>query len=549
MTNLYQLGVGSGAAGWGNRVSITNGGRLFIANTANYNGISVGGGGHNNQFWVGGGDVPSLVSNITYYGFTIGGQGGSTAPGTNNIVTLGANAQVWSLVQFYGASNALNINAGATWTGVGSTLLGGTGNVITVDGGLMNVVSGSLTDGGGGTPKGCRIVVKNGGRVLWSGSSGLSFAGAAGDSNNTISVTSGGLWSRPSGNQDFTLGAAGGLNNHMVVNGGTATNVGRYFYVQGASSGVTVTNGLFYNSAGSGTVIGNGSGTNDFLAVRNGGSVYFNGATLTVGSGTGTGNVVSVQAGGLLDVGALVVAAGAGNLIANDGGVYQFSAATPTITTNNGPGCITLNNGVISLRNVTAANVTNNWRGALAGIAFGGVNAFRLNNSTNGVAAPQNYWFDSGAGYGPTNYAGLEMISGGTAYTNGWVAIGTNGWVTFSNTTAVLWGAVTNYGAMRIFNSTVTFMRGLTLAEGASILCASNNGAITVYGTLVLPGSATVTVPELDRYATLTLFQATNVVGSVSGWSVSPGTHRPILAAPGVVSLVPSLPGTVLVVQ
>ncbi len=547
MTNIYQIAVGNGAASTGNRMSVTNGGRFFLSNTANYNGISVGGGGNNQSFWVGGGSVPSVVSNITYYGFTIGGQGGANAPGTNNVVTLGANAQVWSMVQFYGTNNALNINSGATWNGAGNNLLGGLSNSITVDGGLMNNVSGGLQDGGGGVPKWCTISVKNGGQLLWPNAA-ISFANTAGDSNNTILISSGGLWSRPSGNADFTLGAAGGLNNQMVINGGTVTNVGRFFYVQGAASGVTVTNGTFYNSSSSGTVIGNGSGSNDFLTIQGGGTVNLNGGALTVGNGIGTGNVASVQAGGLLDAGTLVVAAGAGNLITNSGGVYQFTTATPTITPSSA-GQIALNNGTISFRAVTAANVKGNWSAALSNITFSGANAFRLNNSTNNNAASQSYWFDTDRGN--TNYAGLEMFNGGTAYTNGSVTIGTNGWLTFSNTQATMWGPVTNYGVMSVFDSTVTFMSNLVLAEGSTLLWSTNNttNAITVLGPLTLPSSLTVVVPsEPAKGTSPVLINAPGgISGSPNGWMVLPASYR-VVKEGAALSLIRKSTGTLILV-
>lgn len=241
-----------------------------------------------------------------------------------------------------------------------------------------------------------------------------------------------------------------------------------------------------------------------------------------------------VLAGGTLEAGTLFVGTGTGNLITNDGGVYQFTTATPTITPN-GAGRITLNNGVIAFHSVSGVNVSNNWAGSdLTNVAFSGANAFRLNNSTNSLAAgqPQTYTFNATAN--PANYAGLELVNGGTAYANGSVTIGTptstNGWLTFSNPTATMSGNVTNYGTLRIFDSTVMFKSNLVLGANSALLWTSNSvgNAVTVNGILTLPASASLTfggtVPAGS--SGVTLLQSSNTIsGSAAGWSVSPSGY------------------------
>jgi len=226
----------------------------------------------------------------------------------------------------------------------------------------------------------------------------------------------------------------------------------------------------------------------------------------------------------------------------------------PTITPN-GFGNIALNNGVISFRNLTGVNVTNNIAGSsLTNISFTGANAFRLNNSTNNTAAaqPQTYTFNTTGN--PTNYAGLEMVNGGTAYTNGSVTIGsptsTNGWLTFSNTTAIMWGPVTNYGTMSVFNSTVTFKQNLTLGEYCTLNLTTNT--VAVNGALTLPTNATLTVSSaLGSNVVMALFQSSNqIVGSTAKWNVSPGTYRVGLSVDKLrLMLRPAVSGFVFIVE
>jgi hypothetical protein len=164
--------------------------------------------------------------------------------------------------------------------------------------------------------------------------------------------------------------------------------------------------------------------------------------------------------------------------------------------------------------------------------------------------------FDTGPA---TNYAGLEMINGGTSYTNGSVTVGsptsTNGWLTFSNTTAIMWGAVTNYGTMRIVDSTVTFKTNLVLGESCTLLWASNSvgNTVSVNGILTLPALLNLTVtgaiPGLNDG--ITLFQSSNtIVGAATGWTIFPAGLRVARSTDGrSLVLRPRLTGFIFKVQ
>jgi len=362
-----------------------------------------------------------------------------------------------------------------------------TNNQYIIDGGAVGstVVNGTITIGNGGN--GNSMTIAN--ATLASGA--LTIGSSA--SNNSVVVYSTATWGL--GNQNITVGNGGATGNVLSVLGGSITNVG----------------------------------------------------ILTAGNGTGAGsNTVTVN-GGMLDVNGLVCGSG-GNIITNTGGIYQFTSGTPTITPN-GFGNIALDNGIIAFRNVTNANVKANWVASLTNISFSGVNAFRLNNSTNNTATNQTYTFNN-TGIA-TNYAGLEMINGGTAYTNGSVTIGTAGWLTFSNTAAIMWGAVTNYGTMRIVNSSVIFKGNLTLGEGCTNYWTTNSTAL-VNGTLTLPTNATLILsPTPGPNDQVTLFtSSTNIVGSPANWTVVPNTFK-IARGVGGTNLVarPLVKGFVVIVE
>ena len=394
------------------------------------------------------------------------------------------------------------------------------GNTLRVDGQgvaggaiLTNVVSlnvGSVQNAAGNHANGNSMIITNGGKVytLPAGINKIgynSYATQQETSRNSLLVTGAGSgWDLAGGSLNigymYNTGESGTGNVLRVESGAVVTNAGAVI--------------VGYAVAGSGS-------TSNSLTV--GANSTLLATSLTVGSGAGTviGNSASIA--GLLEANALVCGA-TGNTISNIGGVYQFTTAAPTITPND-PGSVALADGVISFRNVTNANVRANWVASLTNISFSGVNTFRLNNATNNTVTNQTYTFNN-TGVA-TNYAGLEMVNGGTAYTNGSVTIGTAGWLTFSNTAAIMWGAVTNYGTMRIVNSSVIFKGNLTLGEGCTNYWTTNSTAF-VNGTLTLPTNATLVLsPEPKANDQVMLFgSSTNIVGSSANWTVVPNTFK-----------------------
>lgn len=358
-------------------------------------------------------------------------------------------------------------------------------------------------------------------------------------------------------NGQFILGE-NGCSNSLIVSGGSMMEIrDGYYGLRLGINSVSSNNTALITGVGTvctnrGNVWVGQSGSMNTLTISDGAAFWAN--DLNVGDqASASDNLVSVLNGGVLNASNLKCLNGTGHVINNSGGVYQFSTLNPTVQPN-GAGNIALNNGVISFRDLTGVNVKNNQGGSqLDQISYTGANAFRLNNASNSTSVTQTYVFNTGLG--ATNYAGLEMVGGNTSYTNGSVTVGANGWLMFSNTTAVVWGPVTNNGTLRIVDSTVTFMSDLVLGEGCSMLFSSNNvgNNVTVNGLLKLPVSANLTLlptpGKKDAYPLFTSM-STNISGSASSWTVNPGTSRASKSSDGTQLLLrPRVVGFVFIVE
>ena len=542
MTNVVLISVGHVAGATGNSATFTNGVQIigegsgcaiYVGKYAAYSTLTIGGSG-----------AACLASNFLQ-GITVGG--GGTAGANNstlnvtNATLVAGGGNIGSNNTNPSSSNTVNILANGTYIGLGGfsigTLAGDVGNSVVINGGTM-IVGGA----GSGLALGLPNAPNNGATIK----NGGTFSTKADGTANPVNFGS--------------AAATGGTNDYYNVGGDGArsTAINGPINMWGYNNVMTVTNATLTSGA---TLIGSG-GMNNTASICNGGTWTLSG-DLTVGGGTSAGNVVQVFAGGVLDIAAkaLIVSSGAGNVITNVGGVYQFTTATPTITTNGAAGgSIFINGGSISFRQVNGVDVRGNWSGTqLTNMTFSGANAFRLNNSTNlaAVATNQTYWFDTITA-SPTNYAGLEMVSdavgGGTAYTNGSVTIGTNGWLMCSNTTARFWGAVTNYGRMAFYNSTVTFTNGLVLNSSPKAqLIWTSNSTINVKGNLTLPDtmifSNAAGLGLSDNWPVLTVSGTINNPGALANWTVYPNNHRLVISGGNSLRLVPRNPGFLIYVQ
>ena len=512
----------------------------------------------------------STIKNANRFQFAKGGAGATEY--NTLIITNGARVQLNGL-NFYAANitargNRVIETGSNSWVSAGGSAIvvgaNGTNNTMTIERGA--VVTNASINVAGSDGYFNSLVVTNGGLLFATASANSSFiqGGVRVGSGNSFVVDG----SYAMFNNALIMTVCNGISsgNWMgIQNQGIVTNIGTLNVVSAVGTNasgnyVSVTGGSRLYTTLASTLVNHPGAVGNYVLVSGAGSLWDNGGTLLT-LGSGTGNYVRVEQGGQLTVSGLNVSNQNGNTVTNAGGVLEFTTSFPTVTlgapATTTPG-VSVIGGVVSFRGALAANVKGNWYGSpLTNVTFSGANAFRLNNAANlaNTLTNQTYWFDTIAG-APTNYAGLELVNGNTSYTNGTIGIGTNGWLTFSNTTATIWGAVTNYGALRVYNSSVTFKTNLYLGDSTGSVMtwgtSSLSSPFTVLGTLRIPSVLNFSAAgSVGATNSVTLFTANGgIVGSPGNWTVLPNSHRVSVSPDGhSLVLVPRLPGFLFYVK
>ncbi|MCG3147115.1 MAG: hypothetical protein PCFJNLEI_00552 [Verrucomicrobiae bacterium] len=525
LTNVGTVIIGNSTASLGNSLILSNGARFFSGNVTVGNPTS---GGSNNAYNVGGLGEVSIVSNGT---ITVGNSGSHF-----NTMTI-TNANLWSggavnIGLESGGTRASNttvrVLSNAVWNVLGQALTIGNGSAfggsLIVDSGVVTNIQNVLVGGNGATSN--SLTITNGGK-MFNGTT-LFAIGNRGSTNNSVTVTGAGSALYVNANLLLgpNIGVAGSISNRLSIldggvvtnaggivggNGGTTPNLYNSVLVSGGGSvwsnttveigkvansslnSVTVSNTATLFASGAFTVGTGASANSNSLTVINRGEVRL-ASTLTVGAANSTGNVVRVFDGGILQGNSLITAnAGAGNVITNSGGVYQFTSTTITVTPNGGAGSIAIDGGTIAYRLASGVvNLTNNWGGSqLANLAWSGNNTLRLLSSTATNTLAGGYIFDTGLG--ATNYSRLELISGTTGVAGNGITVGGNGSLLISNTTATVAGALTNYGAATVANSIANFSGGIFNTNSLTLNTATLNGAITNTAGGTLRGNGFIT--------------------------------------------------------
>lgn len=231
-----------------------------------------------------------------------------------------------------------------------------------------------------------------------------------------------------------------------------------------------------------GTIEVGTGGTSTGVGVINNVGGTVRAGTITVG-GTGNGKVIATD-GGTLEANTLISGSAGSGIISNNGGVYQFTITSPTVTTNTA-GTITLNNGTISYRDVTAANIFN---AQVSNITFAGQNTFRLNHATNASIA--SYTFDNTGD--PRNYQRLALTNG-ARWQSTTLTIGSGGALVGSGTVAS--DNVTNLGTIApgFSSGSLTFTSNLVLGATSHLQMEIGGTASSAYDQLIVLGAVTVT--------------------------------------------------------
>jgi hypothetical protein len=554
------VAIGGGTNATGNSVVVAGGGSLLAAPQVTFGGATLPT-STNNSLWVtNGGVVQAGASGVSFDGVgnraLVSGPGsrlesavaltfGSAASSAGNLlvvsdggrlytsgtsllgnnkgaalgrVVITGDGSMWtnSGVRFEGQSNELHILGGALYQGADTYLGGSTASSMSSNNTIVVADRGVFTNSGllsiGNFGNGNRFLVTNGGAVYVGGAvdvGNVSAAPTAGQTltNNLLLVA--GPTSRMTVLGDVTVGGRPlvttyGVGYAVVSNG--AQLVAGNVYV----SPRAVNPNCAFDLSGAGTLVQ--------------ASNFFVGRDTSVN--TGVGGFARVADGAVLDVVSLQTGT-ANNFITNAGGVYQFFAVSPTITPNT-PSSIVLGNGTVAFRDVANVNVKGNWGvGAtgrqLTNLVFVGDNAFRLNNSST-TNAGQEYVFDTGRG--ATNYVGLEMVNGNTAWRSAWLAIGAGGSLLVSNTTADVYGVLTNSGSITVASASASYWSNVVLSSGSLYRALAGTNAFN--GGLAINDGATMT---MDAWSTLTgtvtnnsLLQIlTNAVYAVTGGQAPAG--------------------------
>ena len=397
----------------------------------------------------------------------------------SNLITLGGANSTGILTVASGSLSALGgINLGTTDAGSRGilNLLGGTTNV---SGASLNagyyygsMGSGSVVMSGSNT----LLIVTNGGAVgigssianpsqmTISNSTVLSYGGlaVAPVSNQKGSLLiDGGTFSILSGtlHVSFNFGSSSNMFGDVVLTGtGSAFNTLDGTWIGGEANSigrVTVSNGIWTST---GRIwAGIGSNAVGLLTVAAGGTINVlptaPGMWLGTGAGGGYGQL-NVSAGtfrysgdgtpfyiggsaatgsvyvsnmGVFEANTINVTPNCPSTVINNGGIFQYTTATPSITPG-AFGTVVITNGTVSFRAINNADVTCNQgtkalRSDTVMLWAGTSNTFRLNNATNSGTIDQTYTFAPGIA---TNFARLELLDSST-YRNGKVTIGANG--------------------------------------------------------------------------------------------------------------------------
>ncbi len=442
------LVVGSIASSAGNRLVVSNGGRVVYSS----GGLFVGNNGARDGSVLvsGSGSVVQGAGAFNVAGSLAGSGNGVVVSNGGRIVSAGAA----TIGQYAGSSNnsVLITGGGSVWSNSAAFSLQGERNSLTIEKG------GSLA-------------------VVGAFNFSVSGAAAGSSSNNTVIVRGSG--SSLSVGQTIYVGQYGAGNNALVVSDGAQVTAASQLYLGSAGFGnrIVVSNGAQLATTVSYTYLGSGVGSDNSSVWVTGPGSLFKSSRIFLGSnGTtyGLGTSILVEDGGILETTRLTGGLAGSGSISNLGGVYRFTAAVPTITTNTS--VFLLQNGVIEFLGVSTAPTT------LGTITKQGTNALRLTTSTNTTAA--TYTVGTGREFQELHLSGANPRWAGTALlvTNGGAFVVTNA------AGATVGAALTNLGATRVINSQVTYEKPVVLSgsyySDPSTNVFISNLAVTASGSL-----------------------------------------------------------------
>jgi fibronectin-binding autotransporter adhesin len=484
-TNTLDINVGQG--GSGSSLIITNGGKVVSASGTSEIGASVSA---SNNFIL----VANTNSTLIVSALRVGNAGFG-----NQLIVSNSGQVTVTASSFYLSSGAAT-NSTVIVTDAGSLIdhLGndlrigssGTSGTMIVSNGAMVRTGGAVMLGNSGNANSNSLIVTGSGTIFTN--TGLLSVGGSGLSNY-LSVANGGIVY--SGSATIGSGNASSNNIAVVAGAGSQWVIGGTMTVGdgGASHQLIISNGGFVQSGA--IIVGHdGQSSNNMATVVGQGSLW-RGTVVDVGdtpSASGSLASLLVRDGGTLELSSgIITGLGGSGTISNRSGVFEFTTATPTITTNT-VDSIVQTNGVLSYKGVVAANINT---ASVARILFQGNNTFQLNNSTGILFSA--YTFAPGNG---TNFQHLSMVNNGTRWQASNTTFNSGGIFTLSNTTATIFGVVTNNaGTIKVVSTngastTATFEKALVLSgtgDGSGAI-QNLNATNTVSAPITLMGASTI---------------------------------------------------------
>lgn len=502
-----------GQSGAGNYI-LTGGtifvGRLFLTNVSNSKFIF----SHGRMDILRG----SIVSNNA--DFEIGAPARTSIfnmTGGTNQFYYDVNTRIFELGSLAGSTGIMTVTGPTTvWTNNAQLFLNSDGNRLTISNGakvymttLVRVGSGDdgntliVTDSGSllqlgsathivgsGNAVGNMMIISNGATATGPNLSTLRLGSAAGSMNNSLVVTDPGSMLSQTGNV-FIVGDNAPSNRTSVVNGGVLVSGG--LVASRVGGGLPGSNnvmliagsGSSWSNSMSSTEVGSSAGGN-IMIITNGGAFYsgrlnistnatalnnkvllaglnsFVGlsSSLSIGSNTvtfGSGDMLMTNAA-FLEVNSITSGFNGSGTLSNRQAVYQFTTATPTITTNT-PSSIVLTNATLSYRNINNAPVIVS--NETIRIAWQDGNTFMLNNATNEMIS--TYTFTNLLTIaGATNYVNLTLVNSNSRWQSTNLTVAAGGLLLSSNGNQ---SARIVSGGMRLSGRGIVTLGGLTLTK------------------------------------------------------------------------------------
>ena len=375
-------------------------------------------------------------------------------------------------------------------------------------------ITGSANDvvGGGGTYAGkltfggtSQTIVVNSGTVQDAAGNGRHFDMAG--TNNTFTFTGSSTQMIVHGGQSWSTGStkiSGTGNTLNLLSGATITangwngldGTGNTINVDGAGSKADWSAN---NDDGFGNTSGSDAFTTNRINITNGGTMYVSGSGLSnLVANTGAGNyAISVDgAGGRSVLGVSQIqynGTGHGGIahIFNGGALETHGSNSNQFNFNSAnPQLISIDGGVISYKDASAAQMNESTAGNASSFTYAGNNAIRLNNS----AATDTGSYTLANNLGTKNYVRLEMIGTTTSVARAITIDGANG------------------GSILLDGTTAGIANGMTLSGSATFTAtgtaSSLSGVIGGSGGLTKAGIGALTLASVETYLGNTVINA-----------------------------------------